>query len=45
MNYIGSKYKLIAFIQENIHAVVGQPFGCDFLRSVRWDGYLGVRVK
>ncbi len=45
MNYIGSKYKLIAFIQENIHAVVGQPFGCDFLRSVRWDGYLGVCVK
>ncbi|GAA8170743.1 hypothetical protein HpNP104_11990 [Helicobacter pylori] len=25
MNYIGSKYKLIPFIQENIHAVVGQP--------------------
>ncbi|WP_104760633.1 DNA adenine methylase [Helicobacter cetorum] len=23
MNYIGSKYKLIAFIKENIHAVVG----------------------
>ncbi|WP_154702921.1 hypothetical protein [Helicobacter pylori] len=22
MNYIGSKYKLIPFIQENIHAVV-----------------------
>ncbi len=45
MNCIGSKYKLIAFIQENIHAVVGQPFGCDFLRSVRWDGYRGVCVK
>ncbi len=45
MNYIGSKYKLIVFIQENIHAGVGQPFGCDFLRSVRWDGYRGVCVK
>lgn len=45
MNYIGSKYKLIAFIQENIHAVVGQPFGYDFLRSIRWDGYRGVCVK
>ncbi|EJC11224.1 PZ18b [Helicobacter pylori Hp P-16] len=45
MNYIGSKYKLIPFIQENIYAVVGQPFGCDFLRSVRWNGYLGVCVK
>lgn len=44
MNYIGSKYKLIPLIQE-IHAVVGQPFGCDFLRSVRWDGYRGVCVK
>lgn len=45
MNYIGSKYKLIVFIQENIHAGVGQLFGCDFLRSVRWDGYRGVCVK
>ncbi len=45
MNCIGSKYKLIAFIQENIHAVVWQSFGCDFLRSVRWEGYRGVCVK
>ncbi len=43
MNYIGSKYKLIAFIQENIHAVVGQSFGCDFLRCSLGRVSWGVR--
>ncbi|CAJ99148.1 DNA adenine methylase [Helicobacter acinonychis] len=28
MNYIGSKYKLIPFIKENIHAVVGSDLSC-----------------
>ncbi|WRG06329.1 DNA adenine methylase [Helicobacter pylori] len=38
---MGSKYKLIAFIQENIHAVVGQPFGCDFYDLFAGTGIVG----
>ncbi len=46
MNYIGSKYKLIPFIKENIHAVVGSDLsGAIFCDLFAGTGIVGRAFK
>lgn len=46
MNYIGSKYKLIPFIKENIHAVVGDNLsGTIFCDLFAGTGIVGRAFK
>lgn len=47
MNYIGSKYKLIPFIKENIHAVAGNDLSgaifCDLFAGTGIVGLQGLK--